>query len=84
MCGMCSALATDRVEQRRQRRQALAQLKASSASWSTLQHIQLLCNSYKAAQQKLWAGQKHAVQVRLLCCLSVMNSHWEATNMKLL
>jgi hypothetical protein len=59
----CSLLKPDRLEQQRVIGRAFSHLSTSLAAWNSLQHIQLLCNSYKQCQDRLWAGQDLEVQV---------------------
>jgi len=59
----CSLLKPDRMEQQRMIGSAFSNLGTSLAAWNSLQHIQLLCNSYQQCQDRLWAGQDLEVQV---------------------
>ena len=78
---MCSIIAPDKKEQRRILRVGVQGVKQAATSWGSLQHVQLLCSSYRASQEQLWGSAQDAtaapVGFCLACCCheSVIKGH---------
>lgn len=53
---LCRVIHPDQMEQNRLFKHALVQLNNSITDMESAQHVQLLCDSYKNAQRKLWEG----------------------------
>lgn len=65
----------DRLEQQRALSQGFNHLRHSVSSWSSLQHIQLLCNSYAKSQEKLWSGREQDLQVNFKFNNGILRLH---------